>query len=61
MTPGFLGPIDVTIVHDPMMLVLSYHSHVLCPSIISIALRLLLSSVAMFCIWAMCHRYFCSL
>jgi hypothetical protein len=54
----FPGPIDVTIVHDLMMLVLSCHTHVLCPSIIRIALRLLLSSVAMFCVWAMCHRYF---
>ena len=48
MTPGFLGPIDVTIVHDLMMLVLSCPSHVHCPSIIRIALRLLLSSVAVF-------------
>ncbi len=52
MTPGFLDPIDVTIVHDLMMLVLSCHTHVFCPSIIRIALRLLLSSVAMFYIWA---------
>jgi hypothetical protein len=46
--------------HDLMMLVLSCHAHVFCRSIIRIALRLLLSSVAMFCIWATCHRYFFS-
>jgi hypothetical protein len=48
----FSVPIDVIIVHDFMMLVLSCHPHVLCPCIIRIALLLLLSSVAMFCIWA---------
>jgi hypothetical protein len=40
--------IDVIIVHDFMMLVLSCHAHVPCPCIIRIALPLLLSSVAMF-------------
>jgi len=45
MAFGLLDPIDVIIVHDLMMLVLSCHAHVFCPSIIRIALRLLLPSV----------------
>ena len=58
MAFGLLGPIDITIVYDLMMLVLSCHAHFFSSSIIRIALCLLLSSVAMFCIWATSHRYF---
>jgi len=57
MAFGLLGPIDVTFVHDLMMLVLSCYAHVFRLSIIRIALRLLLSNVAMFCIWATCYRF----
>jgi len=48
MAFGLLDPIDVTFPHDFMMLVLSCHAYAF--RIIRIALRLLLSSVAMFCI-----------
>jgi hypothetical protein len=44
----FSDPVDDIKYHDLMMLVLSYHAHFACPTIIRIALPLLLSSVAMF-------------